>query len=74
MKFLKRINRLFLITVVVPTSIAIIFFGLIASDEYTSVSSFLVRSPRQASASGLDGLLKGVGGFSVYGAEIHSLS
>ncbi|WP_175720816.1 hypothetical protein [Burkholderia anthina] len=64
MKFLKRINRLFLITVVIPTGIAIIYFGIIASDEYTSVSSFLIRSPQQASVSGLGGLLKGVGGIS----------
>lgn len=64
MKFLKRINRLFLITVVVPTSIAVVYFGFVASDEYTSVSNFLVRSPQQNRASGLDGLLKGVGGVS----------
>jgi capsular polysaccharide transport system permease protein len=64
MKFLKRINRLFLITVVIPTVVAIIYFGLVASNEYTSVSSFLVRSPQETSVSGLGGLLKGVGGFS----------
>lgn len=63
MKFLKRINRLFLITVLIPTGIAIIYFGIIASDESTSVSSFLIRSPQQASVSGLGGLLKGVGDF-----------
>lgn len=64
MKFLKRVNRLFFITVVIPTFVAIIYFGLVASDEYTSDSSFLVRSPQQSSSSGLGGLLKGVGGFS----------
>ncbi|MBR8277360.1 hypothetical protein KDX15_26315 [Burkholderia cenocepacia] len=64
MKFLKRINRLFLITVVIPTAASIVYFGLIASDQYTSVSSFLIRSPQQSNASGLGGLLKGVGGFS----------
>lgn len=64
MKFLKRINRLFLITVVIPTAASIVYFGLVASDQYTSVSSFLIRSPQQSSASGLGGLLKGVGGFS----------
>ncbi|EKS9799916.1 hypothetical protein QDD76_000968 [Burkholderia cepacia] len=64
MKFMKRISRLFLITVVIPTSISIIYFGLIASDQYTSVSSFLIRSPQQTNAAGLGGILKGVGGFS----------
>ncbi|MCM3011638.1 capsule biosynthesis protein, partial [Bacillus subtilis] len=64
MKFLKRINRLFWLTVVIPTGIAIIYFGIIASDKYTSTSSFLIRSPQQNSVSGLGGLLKGVGGFS----------
>ncbi|WP_321884425.1 hypothetical protein [Paraburkholderia bannensis] len=64
MKSLKRVNRLFLITVVIPTCVALIYFGLIASDEYTSVSSFLVRSPQQSSGASLGGLLKGVGGFS----------
>ncbi|MBR7966393.1 hypothetical protein [Burkholderia cenocepacia] len=64
MKFLKRINRLFLIAVIIPTSISIVYFGLVASDEYTSVSSFLIRSPQQSGVTGLGGLLKGVGGFS----------
>ncbi|OXJ19157.1 hypothetical protein [Burkholderia sp. AU6039] len=64
MKFLKRINRLFWLTVVIPTGVAIIYFGVIASDKYTSTSSFLIRSPQQSSVSGLGGLLKGVGGFS----------
>ncbi|MBR8429763.1 hypothetical protein KDW37_03440 [Burkholderia cenocepacia] len=64
MKFLKRINRLFLITVIIPTSISIIYFGLVASDQYTSVSSFLIRSPQQTNTTGLSGLLRGVGGFS----------
>jgi capsular polysaccharide transport system permease protein len=65
MKFLKRINRLFLIAVVIPSIFAIIYFGLVASDEYTSVSSFLVRSPGQSNgASGLSGLVQGVAGFS----------
>jgi capsular polysaccharide transport system permease protein len=64
MKYLKRVNRLFLLTVVMPTAIAGAYFGLVASDQYTSVSSFLVRSPQQTSATGISGLLKGVGGFS----------
>lgn len=64
MKFFQRINRLFLLTVVLPTAISIVYFGLIASDQYTSVSSFLIRSPENGSASALGGLFKSVGGFS----------
>lgn len=73
MKFLKRINRLFLITVVIPTGIAIIYFGIIASDKYTSVSSFMIRSPQQPSVSGLGGLLKGVGGFSQSAGDAYTV-
>ncbi|MGF6916148.1 hypothetical protein [Paraburkholderia sp. 40] len=64
MKFFQRINRLFLLTVVLPTAISIIYFGLVASDQYTSVSSFLIRSPENNNTSALGGLLKGVSGFS----------
>ncbi|KVX59134.1 hypothetical protein [Burkholderia cepacia] len=64
MNFLRRINRLFLFTVVIPTGISLVYFGLIASDEYTSVSSFLIRSPATSNSPTLGGLLKGVGGFS----------
>jgi capsular polysaccharide transport system permease protein len=57
-----RINRLFLFTVILPTFIAIIYFGLIMSDVFISESRFVVRSPeRQTSAVGLGMLLKGAG-------------
>ena len=56
------INRLFLYTVVIPTTISVIYFGLIASDVYISESRFVVRSPeRQQSMSGLGALLQGAG-------------
>lgn len=56
-----RINRIFLLTVVVPTFIAIIYFGLIASDVYVSESRIVVRSPEKQVATGLGALLKGAG-------------
>jgi len=59
--FLKKINRLFLLTVVVPCALSAFYFGLIASDVYTSESSFVVRSPEKQSASSLGVLLKGAG-------------
>lgn len=54
-------NRLFLVTVIAPTLLAIIYFGLIASDVYLSESRFVVRSPERPVATGLDMLLKGAG-------------
>jgi capsular polysaccharide transport system permease protein len=58
---IKRINRLFLMTVVLPTLGAIIYFGLFASDVYISESRFVVRSPDKPATSGLGVLLKSAG-------------
>jgi capsular polysaccharide transport system permease protein len=55
-------NRLFLITVLAPTLLAIIYYGFLASDVYTSESRFIVRSPqRQQSSSVLSNILSGSG-------------
>lgn len=54
-------NRLFLATVVIPTVLAMVYFGLIASDIYTSESRFVVRSPERQSTSALGSILKGAG-------------
>lgn len=59
---LKRVNRLFLGTVVVPTVLATLYFGVIASDVYVSESRFVVRSPQRQSQTGtLSALLQGTG-------------
>jgi capsular polysaccharide transport system permease protein len=42
-------NKLFLATVVVPTALSILYFGLIASDVYITESKFVVRSPQKSS-------------------------
>jgi BexC/CtrB/KpsE family polysaccharide export inner-membrane protein len=68
-KALKRVNILFLFTVIVPTSLAMLYFGLIASDIYVSQAQFVVRSPDKPSTTGLGILLKSVG-FSNAGDEI----
>ena len=65
----SRVNRLFLLTVVAPTALAILYFGLFASDIYVSESQFVVRSPDKPAASGLGVLLKSAG-FSNAGDEI----
>ena len=58
---LAGINRLFLITVVLPTLLAIIYFGFIASDVYISESCFIVRVPDRQSTAPLGFLMKGFG-------------
>lgn len=59
---LKRINTLFAVTVLAPTIIATVYYGLIASDIYVSESRFVVRSPqRQSQTSLLSSLLQGTG-------------
>lgn len=58
---LGRINWLFILTVIVPTLISVIYFGLIASDVYISESRFVVRSPERQTSSPLGMLLKGTG-------------
>jgi len=59
---MKKINRLCLLTVIVPTSLAIAYFGLIASDVYVSESRFVVRSAqRQTQSSVVGALLQGTG-------------
>lgn len=61
MKKLK-VNFLFIFCVVIPSLLAIIYFGFVASDVYTSESSFIIRSPdRQAGSSGLNLILRSAG-------------
>ena len=54
-------QRLFWLTVVLPTLLAIGYYGFIAADVYISESRFVVRSPERQSASPLGVLLKGTG-------------
>lgn len=59
---LFRINRIFLLSVVLPTMLAIIYYSLIASDVYISESHFIIRSSqRQTSSSGLGAFLQTAG-------------
>jgi capsular polysaccharide transport system permease protein len=62
----KRISRrfpiIFIFTVLVPTVLACLYYGLIASDVYISESRFVVRNPqRQSVTAGLGALLQGTG-------------
>lgn len=53
--------RLFLLTVVIPTTLACLYFGLMASDVYISESRFVIRSPQRQAPTGLGAVLQGVG-------------
>ena len=68
-KIFSKVDRLFMLAVVLPTALAVLYFGLFASDVYVSESSFVVRSPDKPAASGLGVLLKSAG-FSNAGDEI----
>jgi len=58
----RRFNTIFVITVLLPTAVACLYFGVIASDVYISESRFVVRNPqRQSVAGGLGSLLQGTG-------------
>jgi capsular polysaccharide transport system permease protein len=59
---LRRIPRLFWLTVAIPTLLATVYFGLIAADRYVSESRFVVRSPqRPVQAATFTALLQGTG-------------
>jgi capsular polysaccharide transport system permease protein len=58
--FLKM-NRLLLFCVVIPTSFAILYYGLIASDVYISESHFVVRSPQKQASTGFGAILQNAG-------------
>lgn len=54
-------HKLFTSTVVVPTLIASIYYGVIASDIYISESQFVIRSPEKQTTMGFGAVLKGAG-------------
>lgn len=61
--FLKsRGVALFIAIVVLPTLVAVVYFGLLASDVYISESRFVVRAPGKPNVSPLGSIL-GAGGF-----------
>lgn len=61
---LKLMSPLFIVVVLVPTLLATIYFGFLASDVYISESRFVVRSTEQTVTSPLSAVLSqtGLGG------------
>lgn len=62
---------LFYCSVAIPTALAIVYFGFLASDIYISQSQFVVRSPDKPQTTGFGFLLKSAG-FSNSGDEIYA--
>ncbi len=60
-KRITHLNRLFLLSVVLPTTISIIYFGLMKSDIYISESHFIVRSPDRQAQTALGAIFQGAG-------------
>jgi len=54
-----RLDRIFVVTVLLPTIGAILYYGLVASDVYISESRFVVRSPQRPAQTGIGALLQG---------------
>lgn len=60
-RWLSGAGLLFWLCVVVPTTIALVYFAALSSDVYVSESRFVVRSPKKPAASGLGVLLQSSG-------------
>jgi capsular polysaccharide transport system permease protein len=54
---LRRLNALFVLTVAGPTLLAVLYFGVIASDVYVSESHFVVRNQQGSAQGGIGALL-----------------
>jgi len=67
----KRKPTLFIVTVVIPVILAVLYFGFFASDIYISESKFVVRSPEKPAATGLGVILK-TAGFTNAGDEVYA--
>jgi capsular polysaccharide transport system permease protein len=65
----KASQALFVITVIIPVTLAVLYYGFVASDVYISESKFVVRSPEKPAATGLGVILKSAG-FANAGDEI----
>jgi len=60
----RRINRLFLVTVFLPTLAAILYYALIASDVYISEATFVLRTPERGEVTSSLGSFLQATGFS----------
>jgi capsular polysaccharide transport system permease protein len=57
----RRLNKLFLFVVVIPTAFAALYYGFLAHDVYVAESQFVVRTQQRPQMTGLGSLLQGTG-------------
>lgn len=69
-RLVRKADLPLVLTVVVPTAIATLYFGLFSSDVYLSESRFIVRSPERAPTTGIGALLR-TAGWSNAGTEVY---
>lgn len=60
-RIFRRLDAIFVVVVLLPTLLAVLYFGFVASDIYISESHFLVRSEQHQAPTGLGALLQGTG-------------
>lgn len=53
-RYLKLLNPLIVFTVLIPTALAVLYFGLLAEDIYVSESRVVVRNPDQSSPTAIN--------------------
>jgi capsular polysaccharide transport system permease protein len=68
---LCRVGGLFWVTVVIPTLLGALYFGVFAEDVYVSESRFVVRSPDKPQKNGI-GMLLGSAGFANASEEVRA--
>lgn len=77
LKFRVR-DGLFILTVIIPLLLSILYFGFLASDVYISESKFVVRSPEKPAATGLGVVLQSAGftrgSDEIYAAQSYAVS
>ena len=56
-----KLDRLFILAVVIPVTLATLYFGFLASDVYVSESRFVIRSPQKPAMTGLGTILQSAG-------------
>ena len=57
----RRVSPLFLVTVFLPTLVAVLYYGFFAADIYISEARFVVRSPQRQTATGFGEFMQHAG-------------
>lgn len=57
----RSLSRIFVWTVLIPTFLAVLYYGVIASDVYISEARFMVKAPKKEAQGTLNELLVGTG-------------